>query len=84
MSAPCSIVTSAQRRFTIRAILAGTISLLDDNGVPAAPDDRNSLADNLQAPEPILEREINTVILSCTRARNNSLREKPASESTVH
>jgi len=64
--------------------LAGTINLLDDTGVPAAPDDLNGLADNLQALEPILEREMNTVVLSCTRARRQLLAEKQAPKPTLH
>ena len=68
----------------IRSILAGTINLLDDTGVPAAPDDLNGLADNLQALEPILEREMNTVVLSCTRARRQLLAEKQAPKPTLH
>ena len=68
----------------IRAMLAGAINLLDDTGMPAAPDDLNGLADNLQALEPILEQEMNTVVLSCTRARRQLLAEKQGSKPTAH
>ena len=68
----------------IRAMLAGAINLLDDTGMPAAPDDLNGLADNLQALEPILEQEMNTVVLSCTRARRQLFAEKQGSKPTVH
>ena len=42
-------------------MLAGAINLLDDTGKPAPPDELRGLADNLQALEPILEQEMNTV-----------------------
>ena len=68
----------------IRAMLAGAINLLDDTGKPAPPDELKGLADNLQALEPILEQEMNTVILSCTRARRQLLAETRLSRPTVH
>jgi hypothetical protein len=68
----------------IRAMLAGAINLLDDTGKPAPPDELNGLADNLQALATILEKEVNTVVLSCTRARRQLLAEKQASKPTVH
>lgn len=57
----------------IRAMLAGAINLLDDTGKPAPPDELNGLADNLQALATILEKEVNTVVSSCTRARRQLL-----------
>jgi hypothetical protein len=68
----------------IRAMLAGAVDLLEDSGMPAPPDDLNGLADNLQALEPIVEQEMNTVILSCTRARRQVLAEMQRSKPTVH
>jgi hypothetical protein len=68
----------------IRAMLEGVINLLEDAGVPASPGDLTGLTDNLQALEPILEQEMNTVVLSCTRARRQLLTEKQASKSSVH
>ena len=65
----------------MRAMLAGAITLLEDLGLPAAPDDLKGLGDNLQALAPLLEREMNTVILSCARART---REMPQTKPTVH
>jgi len=59
----------------------GAINLLDDTGKPAPPDELNGLADNLQALATILEKELNIVVLSCTRARRQ-LREKQASKPT--
>lgn len=67
----------------IRAMLAGAIDLLDDAGKPAPPDQLKGLADNLQALATIVEKEVNSVIGSCTRARRQLLagtRSKP----TVH
>jgi hypothetical protein len=57
----------------VRAILTGLITLLDDPpGQPAAPDDLRGLSDNIQALAIILEKEMNTVVLSCTRARRQA------------
>ncbi len=68
----------------IRAMLAGAIDLLDDTGKPAPPDELKGLAENLQALEPIMEQEMNAVILSCTRARRQLLAETRLSKPTVH
>ncbi len=68
----------------IRAMLAGAIDLLDDTGKPAPADELNGLADNLQALATILEKEVNTVILSCTCARRQVLAETRGSKPTVH
>ena len=62
-------------------MLAGAITLLEDLGLPAATDDLKGLGDNLQALAPLLEQEMNTVILSCARART---REMPQTKPTVH
>jgi hypothetical protein len=56
----------------VRAMLAGVVTLLDDPGKPAAPDDLKGLSDNLQALAIILEKEMNIVVLSCTRARRRA------------
>ena len=53
----------------VRAILAGAITLLDHPGRPASPDDFKGLSDKLQALAIVLEKEMNVVLLSCTRAR---------------
>lgn len=57
----------------MRAMLASAITLLDDFGMPAAPHDLKGLSDNLQALATILEKEMNTIVLSCTRARKKAL-----------
>jgi hypothetical protein len=57
----------------MRAMLAGAITLLDDPGMPAAPHDLKGLSANLQALATILEKEMNTIVLSCTRARKKAL-----------
>jgi len=67
----------------IRGMLAGAINFLNDTGKPAPPDELNGLAGNLQALATILEKEVNTVVLSCTRARRQLLAE-PRSKATVH
>lgn len=68
----------------MRAMFAGAITLLDDPNIPAAPDDLKGLSDNLQALATILEKEMNTVVLSCTRARRQILAETQPHKSTVH
>lgn len=67
----------------IRGMLAGAINFLNDTGKPAPPDELNGLAGNLEALATILEKEVNTVVLSCTRARRQLLAE-PRSKATVH
>ena len=57
----------------MRAMLAGAIALLDDPSMPAAPHDLNGLSNNLRPLATILEKEMNTVVLSCTRARREGL-----------
>ena len=56
----------------IRAILTGVITLLDDPDQPAAPDDLRGLSDNLQALAIVIEKEMNIVLRSCTRARRQA------------
>ena len=68
----------------IRAMLAGAINLLEDAGKPAPADELKGLAENLLALEPIMEQEMNSVILSCTRVRRQLRAEKQPSKPTVH
>lgn len=68
----------------MRSMLAGAIALLDDTGLPAAPDDLKGLSDNLQALAIIIEKEMNIVLLSCTRARRQMLADMQQTEPTVH
>lgn len=68
----------------IRAMLAGAIDLLEDAGKPASPDDLSGLTESLKALQPILEQEMNIVILACTRARRQLLSETGLSKPMVH
>ena len=68
----------------MRSMLAGAITLLDDPGLPAAAEDLKGLSDNLQALAMILEKEMNIVLLSCTRARKQVPADGWQSEPTVH
>jgi hypothetical protein len=68
----------------IRAMLAGAIDLLDDSGKPASPDDLGGLTENLKTLQPILEQEMNVVILACTRARRQLLSETGLPKPLVH
>ena len=53
----------------VRAMLTSAAALLEDAGRPAAPTDLAGLSNNLKDLTLIVETEMNTVILSCTRAR---------------
>jgi hypothetical protein len=68
----------------MKAMLAGAIALLDDPSTPAAPDDFKELSNNFQALANILEKEMNTVVLSCTRARRELLADRQQIKPTVH
>jgi hypothetical protein len=65
-------------------MLTGAINLLDDAGVPAVPDDVKGLSNNLQALTTILEKEMNTVVVSCTRARRELLANMQQTKPAVH
>lgn len=67
----------------IRAMLAGAINLLDEAGLPAAPDEIGGLGENLQALAAILEKEMNAVVLSCSRARRQVLAEMRRTKTAV-
>ncbi|OGA34506.1 MAG: hypothetical protein A3F75_12390 [Betaproteobacteria bacterium RIFCSPLOWO2_12_FULL_64_23] len=68
----------------IRAMLAGVINLLDDSSKPAEPDDLKDMVRNIQKLTIIVETEMNTAILSCTRARRQLLEQIPATKPTLH
>jgi hypothetical protein len=68
----------------LRAMFGGVITLLGDPSKPAASDDLKGLSENLQALATILEKEMNTAILSCVRARREVLPETQRNKPTVH
>lgn len=68
----------------IRAMLLGAINLLENTGTPAAPEDLKGLIDNFQELATILEKEMNSVILSCARARREALAAAQQAKPTVH
>jgi hypothetical protein len=68
----------------LRAMFAGAIALLDDPSMPAASDDLKGLSENLQALATVLEKEINTLVLSCTRERREILSETQQAKPMVH
>ena len=68
----------------IRAMLEGAIALLEDPNQPVVPDALKGLGDNLQGLAAIVEKEMNTVVLSCTRARRQAMEEMPQTKPTVH
>lgn len=57
----------------IRAMFAGAMELLGRTGLPTTPGGLSGLHDNFRSLTAILEREMNTVVLSCTRARRQGL-----------
>jgi len=68
----------------LRAFLVGIIDLLDDTTKPAGQDDLKDLVRNIQKMSLIVETELNQIVLSCTRARRQSLEQTPASKPTLH
>ena len=68
----------------IRAMLAGTINLLDDLSKPAEPDDLKGMVRNIQEITIIVETEMNKANLSCKRARRQLLEQIPATKPAVH
>jgi hypothetical protein len=68
----------------MRAMFAGTITLLEDASMPTAPNDLKGLSSNLRELATILENEMNTVVRSCSRARRQSLAEMEQAKPTVH
>jgi hypothetical protein len=68
----------------VRAFLTGVITLLDDPDQPAAAGDLTGLSDNLQALAIVVEKEMNTVLLSCTRARRQPLADIQPIKPIVH
>ena len=67
----------------IRAMLAGTVDLLDDPDKSAEPDDLMDLVRNIQKLSVILETEMNKAVLSCARARRQLLEQMPATKPTL-
>jgi hypothetical protein len=68
----------------VRAFLVGIIDLLNDVSKPAAHDDLKDLVRNSHKMGLIVETELNQIILSCTRARRQSLAQMPAHKPTFH
>lgn len=68
----------------IRAMLAGTVDLLDDPSKPAEPNDLKEMVRNIQKLTIIVETEMNKAILSCARARRQQLEQMPATKPTLH
>jgi hypothetical protein len=68
----------------IRVMLDGAITLLDDPGLPAAPDDLKGLSENLRGLATIIEKELNTMLLSCTRARRQIFADVQQTKLVVH
>ncbi len=68
----------------IRAMLAGIADVLDDDSKPVQPGDLKGLLHNLQKMTLIAETEMNKSILSCKRARVQSMAQAPATRPTMH
>lgn len=67
----------------VRGILAGIADLLGDPRQPATPNDLQGLSRNLESFTVVLEKEINTVILSCARARRQAQAKLPQTKPAV-
>ncbi len=57
----------------MRSMFAGAAELLGRTGLPVSTGDLSGLHDNFRSLTVILEKEMNTVILSCARARGQRL-----------
>ena len=57
-----------------RALMAGVYALMTDPTIPGSSDELITTSTNLQGMTPIMEREIHTIVLDCTRARRAMLR----------
>jgi hypothetical protein len=68
----------------VRGFMSGIVTLLDDPGQPATPDDLKPLSGNLDALAIVVETEMNTVLLSCTRARKQAAADIRPSKPVVH
>ena len=68
----------------VRAMLAGTVDLLEDLSKPAEPGELKGLIQNLQQITIVAETEINKAVLSCTLARRHALKHIPATKPTLH
>lgn len=68
----------------IRAMLAGIAALLGNDSKPAQPGELKGLMHNLQKMTLIAETEMNKTILSCKRARVQSMAQVLATKPTLH
>ena len=65
-------------------MLAGAVILLDDDSKSTDLRELKALSSNFQEIGKIAELEINAVILSCKRARNQSSVHDPIVDQTMH
>jgi len=68
----------------VRAMLAGAVGLLDDLTKPADSDSLMTLIYNIQKITLAAETEMNKAILSCKRARGQTLENVSLTKPTLH
>ena len=68
----------------LRAMLAGAHTLVTDETKPSSDVEFARTLKNIQELTPIIEREINTVVMACTLARRQAMQRPNFSGSTFH
>ena len=68
----------------LRAMLVGAHTLVADESKPGSDAEFARTLKNIQELTPIIEREINTVVMACTLARRQSMQRPNVSGSTFH
>lgn len=68
----------------LRAMLVGAHTLVADESKPGSDAEFARTLKNIQELTPIIEREINTVVMACTLARRQSMQRPNVSSSTFH
>ena len=68
----------------LRAMLAGAYTLVTDETKPGSDAEFARTLKNIQELTPIIEREINTVVMACTIARRQAMQRPNVSGSTFH
>jgi hypothetical protein len=68
----------------LRALIAGVHNIAIDDSKQASSNEIAAAIKNVQQLTPIMEREINSVVLSCTRVRRQMLQPQNFSDPTFH
>ncbi len=68
----------------MRALFAGVLTVTGDDTIPGTETDMQTTLQHLRALTKNAEHEIHEIVLSCTRARRQTLPGSPARKSTLH